>query len=318
MRSYKHFTMDERVCLQTMYSEGRKISEISKTLGRACSSVSRELMRNRNKDNHYNAYRGHCLYVARRRKCKPQEKLAGNEVMREWFSKKIKRFWSPEQCVHQWNASNVEDKISVSTIYRAIYQKLLPDISAKEHLRRHGKKACAERSKYNTIKPDHTIHERDQIIEERGRVGDWEGDTVRGSAGKGGVLTLVDRKSRFVKIRLLLKLDKVSTSKAVREALREGAHTSLTLDNGSEFADFRNIESDMNTPIYFADPHAPWQRGTNENTNDLIRFFFPKGTDFTRVPPEKVAIVEKTLNDRPRKCLGWKTPAQVFADPCCT
>ena len=167
-------------------------------------------------------------------------------------------------------------------------------------------------SSYNSIQPDRIIPEWPEEIRQRLRIGDWEGDTVYGGVGKGLLVTLVDRKSRFVRIGLLPKRSAKETKVVIEKLLRGLQVKSISLDNGSEFAEFRELERSLNTLVYFAEPHKPWQRGTNENTNDLIRFFFPKGFDFRTVTDDDILLVENLMNNRPRKCLDWKTPAEVF------
>ena len=153
-------------------------------------------------------------------------------------------------------------------------------------------------------------------IRQRTRVGDWEGDTVYGGIGKGLLVTLVDRNSRYVRIGLLRQRTAEGTRQVIEQRLERFPVKSISLDNGSEFAQFRQLEETLQAPVYFAEPHKPWQRGTNENTNDLIRFFFPKGYDFRTVTKDDIARVEQLLNSRPRsrprKCLGWRSPAEVF------
>lgn len=126
------------------------------------------------------------------------------------------------------------------------------------------------------------------------------------------LVTLVDRKSRFVRIGLLKNRAAELTRPVIEQLLRGLPVKSVSLDNGSEFAEFRELEQNLRTLVYFAEPHKPWQRGTNENTNDIIRFFFPKGFDFRMVSDYEVSLIENLLNNRPRKCLNWKTPFEVF------
>jgi IS30 family transposase len=165
---------------------------------------------------------------------------------------------------------------------------------------------------YNSIQPDRIIPEWIDEIRNRTRLGDWEGDTVYGGVGKGLIVSLVDRKSRFLKIALLENRAAERTRLVMEKALKGLPVNSISLDNGSEFSEFRKLEENLNTMVYFAEPHKPWQRGTNENTNDIIRFFFPKGCDFRKVTDEDISIVEDLINDRPKKCLNWKTPREVF------
>ena len=149
-------------------------------------------------------------------------------------------------------------------------------------------------------------------IRQRARIGDWEGDTVYGGVGKGFLVTQVDRKSRFLRAGLLAKRDASLTKAVICQLLKDVLVKSISLDNGSEFYEFKALEAELHTLVYFAEPHKPWQRGTNENTNGLLRFFFPKGCDFHAVSQEFVDSVVDLINSRPRKCLGWRSPAEVF------
>jgi IS30 family transposase len=163
-----------------------------------------------------------------------------------------------------------------------------------------------------------SIKDRPEIINSRERIGDWEGDTVRSSVGKSGLATCVDRKSKFLAAALLKKGTAELTNEAMEKALSKLPVHSVTLDNGSEFSGFKALEEALHTTIYFAEPYSPWQRGTNENTNGMLRFFFPKGTNFNAVSQQTLDYVIGLLNNRPRKCLGWLTPAQALSFNCCT
>ena len=152
----------------------------------------------------------------------------------------------------------------------------------------------------------------------RTRLGDLEGDTVYGGIGKGVLVTFVDRTSR--KLYAICRPNRSSnTIKGAFTDVLEGVDVkSITLDNGTEFVKFQEIEKQLNTTIYFADPYSPWQRGTNENMNGILRFFFPKGTDFRCVSDEKLQYVVDLINNRPRKCLGWLSPIEFISYKCCT
>lgn len=212
--------------------------------------------------------------------------------------------------------------ISHATIYRAIQEKRLPGISEKEHLRRHGTLKYKHGDKCKTIHPDRTIYDSPAIVEAKERLGDWEGDTVYGGKGKGCLVTVVDRTSKLLVAALSPNREAENVRKAFKNAFRwlgmPMPIETITLDNGSEFADFRGIEEDLNTTIYFADPHSPWQRGLNENTNDMIRFFFPKGTDFRLVSDEDVQAVVSLINNRPRKTLDFLSPLEFISKKCCS
>lgn len=318
--SYTHFTLEERKYLQQLLSEEKSFRAIAAILERSPSSVSREVKRNRAKykphrktDNKYwyNHWRAENLYIMRRRN---QQRRALKPKTKEWdyIIEKLNLFWSPEQIVNRYELDYGEKTVSCSTIYRYIYRGEMPNINKKTHLRRRGKFQLPRNSLYNSIQPDRTVLEWSDEIRERKRIGDWEGDTVYGAVGKGLVVTLVDRKTRYLLVGKLDSRNAKLTEKVMVSLLKEKPIKSISLDNGSEFANFREIERKVGAPVYFAQPHKPWQRGTNENTNDILRFFFPKGTNFHQVSDEKLEKVAYLINTRPRKCLGWKSPFEVF------
>lgn len=321
MKSYTHFTLEERKFLQQLLSEGYSFRKIADVLGRNVSSVSREVNRNKSKyptkknsNNkfHYHAWRAQVLSITRRRENKRWRLNPGTEEW-EYITDKLNLFWSPEAISERWKLDHPDkDGFGYSTIYRYIKSNQFADISRKTHLRRRGKLRLPRNSCYNSIQPERIIPEWPEVIKQRARIGDWEGDTVYGGVGKGLLVTQVDRKSRFLCAALLPKREAVLTRETIVKMLRNLPVHSISLDNGSEFSDFRNLEKELQTQVYFAEPHKPWQRGTNENTNDMLRFFFPKGFDFRSVSQDDVDFVVHLLNNRPRKCLGWLTPTEIF------
>lgn len=317
MKSYKHFTLEERECLAENLKKGKTISEIARILGRHKSSISREIKRNHNSFNCYNAIGASRKYHTRRKNSRRTYKLEEDGELRQYIIQGLSEYWSPETIVEKWKEKNNKEKICHSTIYRALKKGLLPGVSVKKNLRRRGKK-LGNRNKYVTIQPEHTIHEWDESIINRLNVGDWEGDLVCGGIGKGCLLTLVDRKTRFLISLRIEKRDAQTVSDAIKIALKNMPINSITLDNGPEFADFKSFEEYLKTTTYFADPHSPWQRGSNENINDCLRFFFPKGCDFLKITDEEVQHAVDIINNRPRKCLHWFTPFDLFSSWCCT
>ena len=321
MKSYTHFTLSERNCLQQFLSEGKSYREIAKLLGRSPSTISREVKRNfSQKKKRYNAWRATTLYIIRRRNCVRKHKIEPNTDLFNYIVGCFKNYWSPEIIANK--CKNQGLNVCTSTIYRALKEKRLIGISRTTHLRRRGKRVIKDRKKCSTIHPIHTIHDRPEIVETKKRFGDFEGDTVYGGVGKGCIVTLVDRKSKLLTAALASNREKETIRKAFTKAFSlmefDIPIETITLDNGSEFADFRNIEKDLGTTIYFADPHSPWQRGLNENTNDIIRFFFPKGTNFLNVSEEDLKNVVHLINSRPRKCLGYLSPLEFLSKKCCT
>ena len=321
MKPYKHFTLEERESLSQSLKEGKSIRQIARELGRSPSSVSREIKRNHSKkSNRYNPWHATIEYICRRKKCKRHYKIIANQELMNFIIECLNKFWSPEVIAYKCKEKGFE--VSFATIYRAIKLKLLPKITAKKHLRRKGKQKVNRKLNTNTIKPTHTIHDRPEIVETKSRLGDFEGDTVYGAVGKGCIVTLVDRKSKLLVAALAHSRERSTIRKAFSTAFKymqiDIPIKTITLDMGSEFADFKRIEEDLDATIYFADPHSPWQRGLNENTNDILRFFFPKGTNFHEVTEEELQAVVSLINNRPRKCLGYLSPLEFISAKCCT
>ena len=319
--SYTHFTLEERKYLQQLLAEGLSFRKIAAILERSPSTISREVKRNqakyrphRKSDNKYwyNHWRANNLYIRRRRE-QNRAALVPDTDRWDYVIAGLKAFWSPEEISERWHKMNpLEKPICVSTIYRYIKLRKFPEITAQKHLRRRGKRMLPRNANYNSIQPDRIIPEWPDAIRNRIRIGDWEGDTVYGGVGKGLLVSLVDRKTRFLRIGLLKRRTSDGTRVVIEKLLKGLPVKSVSLDNGSEFSEFRKLEESLSTLVYFAEPHKPWQRGTNENTNDIIRFFFPKGFDFRTVTDDDIQLVENIINNRPRKCLDWKTPAEVF------
>ena len=309
--SYTHFTLSERKYLQELLEEGYGIRKIARALGRAPSSVSREINRNKSRKG-YHHWRAQTQATVRRRTAKPHSRLDADTELGKFVREKLSQFWSPECIAAIWNRLHPLEPVSFSTIYLWLKKGLLVGFSRKTHLRRRGKKFQTRKANYNTIHPDRLIEEWPEDIVNRTRIGDWEGDTIYGAIGKGFVLTMVDRKSRLLCASLVSSRSPVETKAAIQRALHDVPVRSISLDNGSEFALFRDLENEINAPVFFARPHSPWQRGSNENLNGLLRFFFPKGSDFLSVTDEQLQFVVYLINSRPRKCLDWRSPIEVF------
>lgn len=312
MSSYHHFTLEERKYLQLLLEQGEKVCSIARALGRSPSSVSREIRRNRSKKG-YHHWRANIQTVVRRRT--HRRKLQPGSPEWKYIVKGLNRYWSPEQICHRWELTHGQKpNFSVCLIYRYIKEGLFPNIQRSTHLRRKGKGYRPRSSQYQTIHPDRIIPEWPEEIRRRARIGDWEGDTIYGGIGKGLLVTLVDRRSRYLRAGLLTKRNALLTKNTIVSLLNGLPVHTISLDNGSEFSEFRALEEDLNALVYFAEPHKPWQRGTNENTNDILRFFFPKGFDFRTITQDDVDRVVELINNRPRKCLGWHTPTEVFSE----
>jgi len=309
--SYSHYTLEERKYLQKLLEEGYGVRQIARALGRAPSSVSREINRNKSR-NGYHHWRAQIQAICRRRQSHPLKRLDEGTELGDYVREKLSLYWSPECIAETWRRLHPDDPVGFCTIYRWLKRNALQGFSRRTHLRRRGKKIQTRNANYNTIHPDRLIADWPEEILNRLRLGDWEGDTVSGAVGKGRIVTFVDRKSRFLCAALLKSKRPDDTFQAVLKALHGVPVRSVSLDNGSEFAWFRKIEASLDAPVFFAKPHAPWERGSNENVNGLLRFFFPKGCDFLAVTDDELQAVVDLVNSRPRKCLDWFSPADIF------
>ncbi len=228
---------------------------------------------------------------------------------------KIQEDWSPEQ-IKLWMERNEETRVSHEWIYQYIYADKRAGGDLHKHLRCQKKR----RKRYGSYDrrgqiPDRvSIEERPAIVEQRKRIGDWEADTVIGRKSRYALVTLVDRKSRFTLIRKIEHRTAAETKRAIIQMLQPYKLKTLTItfDNGREFAAHQDMARELKADMYFAHPYSSWERGTNENTNGLLRQYFPKGSDFSKITDGQVEFAENRLNTRPRKCLGARTPEMVF------
>jgi IS30 family transposase len=302
--------MEERDRIAQLRCRGADQKEIAKAMGRCPSTISRELRRNRTADGYFAAQAQR--EAQRRRMERPLMRKMEVPQINEAVRRGLANEWSPEQIEGRMQQQDSGCRISSQTIYTWIKQD-----EYREHwearLRRRGKRP--NRRKKSVTAGAARIENRPDVIEERLRLGDFEGDTVLGSPGTGGLATLVDRKSRFTVVVKVQSKNADHVHGKIKQRMKEldeERRRSITFDNGTEFARCHRLEKHLGMELYFADPGCPYQRGTNENTNGLIRQFFPKGTDFRDISHSKVRQVEKLLNNRPRACLGFRTPSEVF------
>ena len=304
--SYKHFNIETRSCIAYSLKNMKSIREISKILNCSHSSISREIKRN-SKNGIYNPAIAEKLSKERSKNCGSKGKLTLE--LKEEISKRLKKHHSPEQISGRLIKEKYISKLSFKSIYNWISKGLIPEIN-KLNLRRKGKrsKESETRGKIGGT----NISERPLKVELRKELGHWEGDTI---LGEGRILTLVERVSRFTYI---FKLEgKVSESvkekiKKLRKMLPKKLLKSITFDNGKEFSKHRGINLETLIEIYFANPGNPHERGTNENTNGLLREYFPKGRNLKKVDNTELSEVLLELNTRPRKCLNYNTPLEIL------
>ena len=315
MSRYSHFTTKERESLLVLVKIGKKNCEIARIMGRSPSTISRELRRNAESRESYSAIEAEGKYRDRRRNCIRKQKLRDQRYA-DKVSELLSRYWSPEQIANRLKLENNEVRVSTCTIYRALENGVLaPEL--RKVLRIKGKRRCGghKKSPCGHLDIEYTIHDRPKTVEDRKIIGHWESDTVRGAKWSGCLATHTERKSRFL---IMCKIPD-RTAQAFTEAtitafrlIPAGKRKSFTCDHGKEFSMQKELSERMGCRVYFADPHAPWQRGTNENCNGLIRQFFPKRTSFADVTQEDADRVALLLNRRPRKSLGWKAPEEIF------
>jgi IS30 family transposase len=311
MRGYTQLTQEERYQIYILKKAEYSQAEIAELLDRDKSTISRELRRNRGLKG-YRPRQAHHLAL-RRRHDKAQPRI-GDKVW-QLVETLIREEWSPEQVV-----GRVEREHGVSISHEWIYQYVYADQRSGGELYRFLRCQKVRRKRYGAysrrgcIPNQISIDERPAIVDSRQRFGDWEGDTVIGKGHRGALVTLVERKSLYTVIRAVLN----KTAEAVRDAVVDGltpyidwVHT-ITYDNGREFTDHEGMASDLDARIYFAHPYASWERGLNENTNGLIRQYFPKHRDLTTVTKHEIEKAMDKLNHRPRKSLGFRTPFEVF------
>jgi IS30 family transposase len=296
-----------------LVAKQHSVEEIATKLGRDPSTISRELKRNGTCGQYLSGQaqrqaqhrRSNRPFV---RKC---DRPAVDRTIRELLSK----LCSPDEIAERMKRERpdrAEDCVSASTVYRWIEQQGENRNYWRGFLRCRGRRPQKARENTRVGAP---VADRPQIVEERARIGDFEGDLVLGKQGTGGIQTLVDRKSRFTIMMKVNRKDAAYVYRKTRDRLNDlpnDKRHSVTYDNGGEFAKCPGLEQSAGVEVYYADPGCPYQRGTNENTNGLARQFFPKGIDFQTVTHADVRNAENLLNHRPRAILGYRTPYEVF------
>ena len=330
--SPRYLSREDRYEIARLRDHGLGVRAIAKRLGRAASTVSRELRRNdASRDGRrdrlvpgYQPELAHQLMLARRPRPK-RSKLARCPALRAWVQHRLHQHDSPEQIAGRLRLEFGEDEsmqISHETIYRAIYLRPRGELTRqlRAHLRtgRDQRRRRATRQSRGAIVDPVSIHDRPEEIEGRLVPGHYEGDLIVGPAGTTAAIgTLVESTSSHLSLfHLPDNRGAEATVAALTATIRrpQWPVLSLTWDRGSEMAGHRTFTNTTGIQVYFADPHAPWQRGSNENTNGLLREFFPKGTDLSQCTSEQIQAAEHNLNNRPRKRLGFRTPNEVMAE----
>ena len=317
--SYQHFTAKERHTLMYLLHWKLSYREIGRRLNRHHTSIAREAKRNRRQGGHYWDEAAHRSATARRVMPRHKRKQE-HEPLFAYVLNQLQEDWSPETISGRLKIDfpfSLKMRVSAESIYRWVYQDAVRGGTLYQHfLRRHKKRRTQCGSDLRGLIPGRiSIQERPVGVELRRRFGHWESDSVEGAKGSGGIATHVERKSRFL-VAARLRDKKASTfSEATITSFKQIPkrwRKTFTVDNGKEFAMFKATEEATGMNVFFADPYSPWQRGTNENTNGLLRHYFPKGIDWRHVSEKMLAEVVEKLNNRPRKCLSYRTPNEVF------
>ena len=303
--NYTHLSLGERYQIYALIGAEHSINFIARALNRSPSTILREIRRNK-------SLRGYQVNNAHKKACARRSNNALSIIANvwDWVTDKLKENWSPQQI------AGVHGGLSHMSIYRYIWTNKRKGGRLWQCLRRKAKpyrqRLTAETR--GRINDRVSIHERPSIVDARTRIGDWEADTIIGQHHKQAIVTLVERKTGLLKMKRVDNKTAQQVSEAMIELLKPVRLQvkTITSDNGKEFAQHKKVKQKLFSPFFFADAYASWQRGTNENTNGLIREYLPKGCDFRQVSDDEMQDIENKLNNRPRKRLGFKTPMQAF------
>ena len=321
MRLYRHLSLEERVKIDLLQRQGYTQTDIAKELGRDSSTIHRETTRNQ--------CHWRCCYKPtsaqsqyRKRIQKPQGRIRDKQT-REYVINKMRTRWSPERISCRIGVDLPGKSVSIETIYLFLYEAApeLKHLLARHHMKRHLRGQRKTHRKTH-VKNRVLVTDRDPSINTRNTIGHWESDLMMGLKRKNSGLTfMAERKTRFTRI---LKINditaKINTRNVIRLMKESPEHTrlSITYDNGLENAHHEQINDAIGCKSYFCNEGCPYEKGTVENTIGIARRIYPKGTDFDNISAAKVKQLENWLNDLPKKCLGWKTPKEVFSQLCCT
>ena len=316
-RNPRYLSEQERIRIADLLAAGSTVRGVAVELGRAPSTISREIARNSDPDGRYRPH--HAEQAARLRAARPRaRRIAGDGVLAETVQRLLTKRWSPEQVAHELRVLFEGQPLRwlcKESIYQAIYDAAVAITRpARRRRRRRRLGGLQRRGRLTAMR---MIDERPAVAEDRVQPGHWEGDLIMGAGNRSAIGTLVERTTRFL---ILLPFpDGIATTDEVRDAITQaleslpaGLRRTLTWDQGKELAMHQQITSAIGTGVFFCDAHSPWQRGSNENMNGLLRDYFPKGTDLNVHTAVDVGRIAAEVNDRPRKTLGWGRPAQLF------
>lgn len=316
-KRYGHLSLEEREKISIFRAEGRGPSEIGRLLDRDRKTIARELVRNapRVYQGYYLAHKAHERAKARKQSAGHREWLKGLKLQRR-VEKMLKEGWSPELIAGRLKQQKRASTVSHESIYRWVYEKR-PDLIGylpRRHKKRH-KKGHSRKHRKSHIPNRISLSERSEAANQREEFGHWEADAMVSRASKAAGQVLVERKSRYLKLTRVAQKTAAQTRAVINRRLArypQGARLSITYDNGSENTEHERVNKVLGTNSYFCNPYHSWEKGTVENTIGLVRRYIPKRTDLAKLRKQDIRFVERRLNNRPRKCLGFQTPAEVF------
>jgi len=311
--NYKQLTQEERYQIYALKKVGMNQKDIAEDLDRSPSSISRELKRNKG----LRGYRPKQANIfAEQRRNKASKAIKITDEVKGWIESLLQNDLSPEQVVGRLN---LEGKITLhhETIYQYIYKDKANGGELYKQLTRackKYKKRYGSNDKRGQLVNRISIEKRPEVVDLKSRIGDWEGDTVIGKGRKNAFVTMVERKTLYTVVKRIESKHADITADALIESMMpfEDKVLTITFDNGKEFAQHERIGNSLNADVYFAHPYSSWERGINENTNGLLRRYFPKGTDFMTLSEAEIQAAVDRLNHRPRKTRGYKTPYELF------
>jgi transposase, IS30 family len=312
-KGYHHVTRDIRSQIYALKSTGTSLHKIATIVERHVSTVSREIQRNTG-GRGYRYKQADAKAVERRTNASRTPKKLTPELI-AIIETRLREEWSPDQIAGYLKREG-GDWVSYETIYKYIWEDKRSGGTLFKHLRHHGKKykkRTSGKAGRGCIPNRVDIDERPGIVEQKARIGDWEGDTIIGVKHQGAIVSYVDRCSKFTMLKKIDRKTAELVTQATIEKLGQNMLPVLTItyDNGMEFADHSSIASALKTSCYFAKPYHSWERGLNEHTNGLVRQYLPKKTDFTQVSDQTVQLIAEKLNNRPRKSLSYHTPLEI-------
>lgn len=310
---YGTLTRDIRSQIYALKTSGMSLRGIAKIVGRDASTISREIKRNTGGKG-YRYKQADEKAIERRHKASSQNKKLTLELM-GYIEEKLREKWSPEQISGRLKLER-GTSISHETIYQYVWANKRSGGDLYKHLRHSGKKynkRSAVSAGRGCIPNRVDISERPEVVEQKARLGDWEGDTIIGAKHQGAIVSYVDRCSKFTVLKKVANKTAELIVQATREKLGQGLPVlTITYDNGKEFSAHADIAQALKAQCYFAKPYHSWERGLNEHTNGLVRQYFPKKADFNTVTDSDVQLVALAINNRPRKVLNYRTPLEVL------